>query len=430
MTTRLARAAVRARPSVFGGVLAALTLSATVVTASTTVLQSASAAPPSASRSLLTEMGILFTLVTVYLSIFVIAQVMALAVAQRTPETALLRAVGATPGQVRRMVAAEALLTAVPALPLGWLLGRGLAAVWWNGMADHGMTPPGVHLTNGLLPPLASAGVLLVTSQLGGLLAARRAARTRPALLLGEARTPRRRTPVVRLLLAGAAAAGGCALTFTAKASDSPGEKVPLILIAYLVAVSLAGPALGRLTASLLSGPLRLVYGGVGDLAVMGSRARSHRLSPAITPVALMVAFSLVKFAHLATQPRIAWLDVFGTALYGVFAALVAANTLVMLTSERRREVALLRAVGAQAGQVVRLVLAEGCVVAAAGFGAGVAMALAVSLPLGPAAGSLGALPLTAWTGTAAAVLTLVLIASTAPLALSLRPVEGRPRLP
>ncbi|SDJ91816.1 FtsX-like permease family protein [Streptomyces indicus] len=430
MTTGLARSAVRARPAVFGGVFAALTLSATVVTASVTVFQSASAAPPSPARSLLTEMGILFTLVTVYLSVFVIAQVMALAVAQRTPETALLRAVGATPAQVRRMVAAETLLTALPALPAGWLLGRVLAGIWWQGMADHGMTPAGAEVTTGVLPPLVAAGVLVVTSQLGGLLAARRAARSRPALLLGEARTPRDRAPVVRLLLAGTAAAGGCALTFAAKTSDNPGEKVPLILIAYLVAVGLAGPALGRCTATLLAGPLRLVGGGMGELAATNSRGRSHRLSPAITPVALMVAFSLVKFAHLATQPRIAWIDVFGTALYGVFAALVAANTLVMLTAERRREIALLRAVGAQAGQILRLVLAECCIVATAGFGAGLAMALAVSLPLGSAAGSLGALPPAAWAGTAAAVLTLVTLASTAPLALSLRPIEGRPQLP
>ncbi|MEK8143991.1 hypothetical protein NKH18_24850 [Streptomyces sp. M10(2022)] len=64
-----------------------------------------------------------------------------------------------------------------------------------------------------------------------------------------------------------------------------------------------------------------------------------------------MVAFSLVKFAALVTTDTPSWIDVFGTALYASFAALVAANTMVMLTAERRREIALLRAVGATAGR-------------------------------------------------------------------------------
>ncbi|WP_411079902.1 FtsX-like permease family protein [Streptomyces sp. cmx-18-6] len=432
MTTRLARASVAARPSVFGGVFAALTLSAAVVTASVGVLISSEVAPASARRTELSAMGLVFTLVTVYLSIFVIAQVMALAVAQRAPETALLRAVGASPGQVRRMVAAEALLTALPALPVGCLIGWGLADAWWNGMAAHDMTPPGAGLSMGVVPLLASAGVLLVTSQLGGLLAGLRAARSRPAAVLGEARAPGGGGTVVRLLLAAVAVAGGIAITLASLAGPTAeaGEKIPLILICYLVAVGLAGPVIGRVASLLLRLPLRILGGGVGELAAANGRARSRRLSSAITPVALLVGFSLVKFAALAGQPRIAWIDVFGTGLYAVFAALVVANTMVMLTAERRREIALLRAVGAGAGQVVRMVLLEGLIVEAAGFGAGLLMTFAVMLPLGPVAGSMSALPSTAWAGTVSGVVVVVLGASAAPLVLSLRRVEGRPQLP
>lgn len=430
MSTQLARAAVRARPSVFGGVFAAFTLIVTVVSASMTVFLSANAADPSPQRADLTEMGAVLTIVTVYLAVFVVAQVMSLAVAQRAPETALLRAVGAAPGQVRRMVAAEALLTALPALPLGCFLGGHLASLWWHGMAAHAMTPPHTDLSTGLLPPLVAAAVLLVTSQLGGLLAAGRAARSRPALLLGEAPAPRQRATAVRLLLAGVAVAGAVAMTFAAKATDTPGEQVPLILLAYLVAAALAGPVIARLTAGLLAGPLYALGGGVGELAVAGSRARSQRLASAITPVALLVAFSLVKFASLARQPHTNWMEVFGTCLYAAFAALVTANTLVMLTAERRREVALLRAVGAGTGQVLRLVLLEGVVVAVAGFGTGLATAFAVTLPLGTVAGTLRALPPAAWIGTAAGVLGLVLAASSAPLLFSLRTRRGRLQLP
>lgn len=424
----LARASVRARPAAFGGVFAVLVLAATVVTASVAMLRTASDAPSSPETEDLTTMGGGFTLVTVYLSIFVIGQVMALAVSQHAQENALLRAVGVLPWQLRRMVAVEALLTALPALPTGYGLGRLLARVWFDGMAAHGLVPAGLRLTVGWLPLAAAAGVLVVTSQLGGLLAAHRPARSRPAAALGDAAVPRGGMTPVRVLAGLVALAGAVTLTLVTAAAppEDAAELLPLVLLAHLVVVALAGPAIGRLVTALTAAVLRMLGdGAVGELAMVNNRARARRLSSAITPVALVVAFSLVKFAALATAAVPSWIDIFGTALYASFAGLVAANTMVMLTAERRRELALLRAVGAAAGQVVRMVLLEGIVIAAAGFGAGAAVACAVTLPLGAAAGApLSGLPATAWWGTGAGVVLLVLISSTIPLArhLSRRP--------
>ncbi|NSC22815.1 ABC transporter permease, partial [Streptomyces albus subsp. chlorinus] len=192
MSTGLARASVRARPTAFAGVFSVLVLSAVIVTASVAMLRTASGLPPGAAREEVSTMGAGFTVVTVYLSVFVIAQVMALSVAQRARENAVLRAVGALPWQIRRTVATEALLTAVPALPVGYGLGCLLARVWRDGMAAHGLLPDGVPLAVGWPCFLAAGGVLVVTSQLGGLLAAHRAARARPADALGEAAGARR----------------------------------------------------------------------------------------------------------------------------------------------------------------------------------------------------------------------------------------------
>lgn len=421
MSNGLARASVRARPSAFGGVLAALVLSATVITASVAVLRTASGAPPSEARETLTTMGLGFTIVTVYLSVFVIGQVMALSVAQRARENALLRAVGALPWQLRRTVATEALLTALPALPAGYGLGTLLAHVWFDGMDRAGLIPPGVRLTVGGVPLLVAAAVLVVTSQLGGLLAAQRAARSRPAAALGESGTPGSGVTAVRVL--GALLALGGALALTAVTAAGPpedvGEHLPLVLLAHLVAVGMAGPAVGLLATAVAAVPLRLFGdGAAGELAVAHNRARARRLSSAITPVALVVSFALVKFAALAGTSEPSWIDIFGTGLYAGFAALVSANTVVMLTAERGREIALLRAVGASSGQVVRMMLTEALLVSGAGFGTGAAVALAVTVPLGDAAGApLSALPALGWAGTAAGALGLVLAAMAVPLA-------------
>lgn len=87
--TGLATAAVRSRPSALAGTFAALVLTATVVIASVAMTVSASAVPPGADPAAraqladLSDMGIAFSQMMAYLSIFVIGQVMALAVAQR-----------------------------------------------------------------------------------------------------------------------------------------------------------------------------------------------------------------------------------------------------------------------------------------------------------------------------------------------------------
>ncbi|MFE9383871.1 FtsX-like permease family protein [Streptomyces sp. NPDC007025] len=443
MTTGLARASVRARPTAFAGVFSVLVLSATVVTASVAMLRTAGPLPAGPQREAVTAMGAGFTVVTCYLSVFVIAQVMALTVAARARENAVLRAVGALPWQIRRAVAVEALCTALPA---GYGLGCVLAYGWRDGMAAHGLLPSGVPLAVGWPPALAAGGVLLVTSQLGGLLAAHRAARARPADALGEAAGARSPGPSGRLrgpTLAGAVRGLGAvlavsgAVTLTAVTAAGPreevGEHLPLVLLAYLVGVGCAGPVIGRAVALLLAVPVRLLTarpalggGAAAELAFAQARAAARRLSAAVTPVALVVAFSLVKLSALAAVAEPSWIDLFATALYAAFAACAAANTMVLLSAERRHEVALLRAIGAAPGQVARMRVVEALTVACAGFGAGAAVALAVTLPLGDAAGaSLSALPPIGWAAAAGGVLVLALAATLAPLPGQLRRAPG-----
>ncbi len=69
-------------------------------------------------------------LIAALVTIFTASGTVALFLARRAREFALLRAVGATPRQIRRAVAAEALLLAPAAGLVGCLPGIGLAH-WW-----------------------------------------------------------------------------------------------------------------------------------------------------------------------------------------------------------------------------------------------------------------------------------------------------------
>ncbi|MEV7325644.1 ABC transporter permease [Streptomyces sp. NPDC093970] len=429
--TGLATASVKARHSAFAGAFAALAFSATVTTACVAMAVSASRVPVSPKQAELYDVGIAFSNLTVYMAIFVIGQVMSLAVAQRGREIALLRAIGAEPKQIRRMVATEALWASALALPVGYGLGALLAHVWFDGMAAQGMVPDGMTMDVGLIPLFTTAGVLVVCSQLGGKIAAWRASRTRPSAALARSAVPGsdragRIRAVTSLLVLGAAAV--LSVVAGASSAKDAASEIPIVLLAYLIAIGLAGPWIGRVATAVVAPLLRRCGGVAGELAVLGARARSRRLAAAIAPIAMMTAFAVAQFVMLAGAEEMDWMAVFGTLLYAGFTGVVAANALVMLILERVREFALLRMVGAEKRQVTAVVVAESGITALAGLGAGALAGLAVLVPLGQKVGTpVSGVPVWGWGAMLVSGAGIVLAAYCAPLArlLCVRPIDG-----
>ena len=85
-----------------------------------------------------------------FMAMFVVASTMGLSIQQREREIALLRAVAATPGQIRRMIAWEAaivgLLGSAAGIWPGILLGRALG----HALVRHGIVPAEFHRGDGL----------------------------------------------------------------------------------------------------------------------------------------------------------------------------------------------------------------------------------------------------------------------------------------
>src|SRR3954452_18232900 len=122
-----------------------------------------------------------------FIAIFVVASTMGLSIQQREREIALLRAVAATPGQIRRMISWEAVIigligSAVGIWP-GLILGRKLA----EGLVDHGVAPPNLVVGAGGLPIAAAVAGGVLAALLAVLAAGRRAARVPPTHALTEA---------------------------------------------------------------------------------------------------------------------------------------------------------------------------------------------------------------------------------------------------
>ncbi|WP_065959349.1 ABC transporter permease [Streptomyces sparsogenes] len=252
------------------------------------------------AREVLEGIGGSFGGVATVVALFTTAGTVALSVGQRGREIALLRAIGATPRQIRRSIAAEALLVAPLAGALGTLPGIGLAHWWFGQLRDKGAIPAGVELSVSWIPLVSAVGAGLLTALLAGLAAARRPARIKPGQALGEAAAEPFRPGVVRTLLGTAALAGGCVLAGVAASSsgeDAANAALGVVML-FMLAVGLLGPFVARGCAWLVGLPLRAGR-APAVLAAANARANARRLASAITPLVLAMAFaSTLVFLH------------------------------------------------------------------------------------------------------------------------------------
>ena len=241
----------------------------------------------------------------VLISLFVLASTTALAVNLRRRRFALLRAVGATRGQVRRAILAELVVCGAAGGALGWLPGAALGALGVRGLAAHQMLPAGsaAWLSPWLLPIACGASALV--AWLSGQVAARRGSRTPPAQALRETAAERKWPNPVRVLLGLAAAGGsGTLMAFTLGQKSAAGQLAlafPLLL-ACMLAVALLGPLLVALTAW-LARPTVALGGAPARLALAAIAAQPRRAASAVIPVAMAVAMvGTVYFADTSIE--------------------------------------------------------------------------------------------------------------------------------
>ena len=246
------------------------------------------------ARVKLTSMGGALAGTSLIVAMLVVVGTFALAIQQRHRELAMLRAIGATPRQVRKMITREALLLGVLAGVPGALLGIPAATLIRAKFVALGTIPDTLHLARSPFPIIgamvATAGAAFVAARV----TARRTARIRPAEALAEAAVERRTLGFGRVL-AGAvvtALAAGVTILLTALHTEPAAMPVTyLSVLLWMIALSLLGPYLARGAIALLSVPLRAVPVG-GFLAALNSRANSRRIASVITPLALLVGMT------------------------------------------------------------------------------------------------------------------------------------------
>jgi putative ABC transport system permease protein len=235
---------------------------------------------------------LVFAGIALVVAAFSIYNTFSILVAQRTRESALVRALGASRGQVLRSVTAEALIVGVVASALGAAAGIGLAAGAIALFQAMGATMPMSHLVVGGASLAVAAAVGVTVTLAAAIAPAVRASRTAPLAALRDVAVDRSGTSWVRAAVGVVLTGLGVAGVVAGTSGDGTLAVTGLGALATLVGLVVLGPVAARPAAAVLGAPLAIRRGLSGSLARRNAMRNPRRTAG--TASALMVGVAVV----------------------------------------------------------------------------------------------------------------------------------------
>lgn len=226
---------------------------------------------------------------------FVVAGGLSLSINKQRRDLALLRAAGATPRQVRKLVAVQGTVAALAALVPGAALGYYLAARFGDLLVSIGTLPGDLPLSYGPLPAVAAALLLLAVVRTSAWAASFRASRMPAVSAVAEShsepRTPSRiRTTSGLLLMLGSVVLSAVPLLIRNEfAAVGPGTAALLAVIG----LALAGPWLVQRATGLLARRLPSGLSAPVWLAVSNTHGYALRTAGAVAALGMVVTLAL-----------------------------------------------------------------------------------------------------------------------------------------
>lgn len=239
-----------------------------------------------------------------FAAIFVVASTFSLAAHQRRRELALIRALGATPRQLRLLLLGESLLVGVLAAGCGAGLGALLAPGLGDLLVRAEMEPPGFTARATPAAVAAAVGTGLVVCLLGVWLGSRRAARIPPLAALREATVDRQVMTRTRWAGGGILTATGLVLAVATAAAEPDAALTTAVgsALSLIAGLALLAPAFVPTVVRVVTAPLVRSAGAIGLLVREHAVSAVRRTAATAGPVLLTVGFSGLVFGMVATM--------------------------------------------------------------------------------------------------------------------------------
>jgi putative ABC transport system permease protein len=223
---------------------------------------------------------------------FSIYNTFSILVAQRTRESALLRALGASRRQVVRSVIAESIAVGVVASAVGLLGGIAIAGLLKAMFDAFGFALPAGGLVFSTTSVVVPVVVGIVVTVAASVVPAVRASRVPPLAALRDVDVDRSGISVRRAVVGLTVLTAGAVVTLVTALRTGALAVIGLGAITTIVGVVIVGPLVARTAGAVLGAPVRRLRGVSGSLAQQNAMRNPRRT--AATASALMVGVAVV----------------------------------------------------------------------------------------------------------------------------------------
>ena len=251
---------------------------------------------------------LVFALIALFVGSFIIYNTFSILVAQRTRETALLRAIGASRRQVTVAVLLEAFVVGAIAAVLGMLVGVGLAVGLQALLAGFGFDLPSSGLTIKPGTVVWSLVLGIVVSVFAAWFPARRGSKVPPIAAMRDVAFEQPGRPRLRMVLGGLMLALGLLSLFSGLSGDADNGLAMVGLGALLIVLGVTslGPLMARPVTAVLGFPLS--RSGMSGVLARENAMRNPKRT-ATTASALLIGVTLVAFITIFASSAKASVD-------------------------------------------------------------------------------------------------------------------------
>jgi putative ABC transport system permease protein len=232
-----------------------------------------------------------------FVAVFIVGSTFAFTVAQRRRDFALLRLIGASRRQVRRLLLGEAVVLGALGTTLGVFLGTAVARYEERMLVDLDFVPSGFGVEWRPWIVAVSAGVGVGVAVLGSLGAAHRAGRFRPLVALSEIGAADKVMTLPRWLIGLTALAGAIAMIIVASAVGGEGALALSISVCLVLVIALGAlaPLVVPVVAGLIGLMSRIVLprSRLGELIRSNLRSGVRRSSSTAAPIMMLIGLTV-----------------------------------------------------------------------------------------------------------------------------------------